>query len=121
MSTFDLVYVSKVCPELTRAECEVVRDEVLVDYAPNEVYADAVRAVAKRIFPYVLEYKNVVYLNGKRTVQSALDLLSAADTALAEMSPANKSDNLAQIHLELKSVIHYLADEIEQMDGKYVL
>lgn len=115
MNKFDLQYVAKICPELTQAECQIVYEEVLVDYRPEDVYAQAVRCKAESLFPYVLRSHSVSYIDGRNHARTALSLLDAADTTIERMRI--KSDEMAQIQLDIRALIYYLSEELEKMEA----
>lgn len=115
MNTFDLQYIAKICPELTKAECEVVYDEVLVDYRPEDVYAQAVRCKAESLFPYVLRSHSVSYMDGRNHARTAYDLMCNADKSIDRMR--SKSDEMAQIQLDIRAVIYYLSEELDKMEA----
>lgn len=115
MNTFDLQYIGKICPELTQAECQIVYEEVLVDYRPEDVYAQAVRCKAESLFPYVLRSHSISYIDGRNHARTALSLLDGADAAINRMRV--KSDEMAQIQLDIRAVIYYLSEELEKMEA----
>jgi hypothetical protein len=115
MTDFNLEYVKKLVPELMEAECQIVMEELLVDFKPNDVYPDAVREYAKRLFPIVMSSK-VTYINGRNHVEQARVFVDSAEKCLNRVQV--KSDELAQIQLDMKVVIHYLNEELKAMEER---
>jgi hypothetical protein len=110
---FTFEYVSKVCPELTKAECEAVLDHVLDTNDPTAVYPDVVRVAARSLFPYQARpVDNVVPIKGviKSRLCKAREYLNEADLVMGRINGI--SDNQAQIRLDIQCVIHYLNEEI---------
>jgi hypothetical protein len=112
MRNFNLEYVKKLVPELMEAECQIVMEELLVDFKADDIYPDAVRDYAKRLFPIVMSSK-VTYINGRNHVEQARVFVDSAEKCLNRVQV--KSDELAQIQLDMKAVIHYLNEELKAM------
>jgi hypothetical protein len=116
MSDFSFDYVRKVCPELTKAECEAVRDHVLDTHNDNEIYPEVVRVAARSLFPYQATPKDsVVLFDRSNYIRTAIKHLQNADADISKMK--SKTDNLAQIQLDIQCCIHYLLEEQESRHG----
>ena len=103
-------FVASICPELTKAECEAVRDHAY-DTSSGAVTAHFIRNAARSLFPYQTKpTDNVVQFDNKHYIRTAIKSLQAADADIQKMK--GKSDNLAQIQLDIQCCIHYLNEEL---------
>ena len=102
--------VSAACPELTKSECEALRDH-LHDTVRGYVGNYAIQAAARNLFPYSAKpVSNVVQFDSRHYIRTAIQKLQEADSDLGRMKP--KNDNLAQIQLDVQCCIHYLNEEL---------
>ena len=103
-------FVASICPELTKAECEAVRDHAC-DTTSGAVTPNFIRAAARSLFPYQTKpTDNVVQFDNKHYIRTAIKHLQDADADVQKMK--SKSDNLAQIQLDIQCCIHYLNEEL---------
>lgn len=113
---FGKEYVIRMCPELTEAEVNVVIDEVLIRYKPDEVYPQMVRFIAKELYPYIIRNDSRVYfLDGRQYIEHAILLLNHANAELDKMR--GQSDDVARTQIDIKSSIHYLTEELNYIVG----
>ena len=116
MTDFSLEYVSKLCPELVRSEVEAVHSHVLDTHRPSDIYPDVVKSAARSLFPYTAApADNVQFIDGSDKISKAIHHLKHADVWLSRVV---KSDDVAQIQLDIQCSIHYLATELAQMESK---
>lgn len=102
--------IAEVCPELTKAECEAVRDH-LHDTHKGPWYNEAIRAAARSLFPYQAKPKDsVVFLRKEDNYRIAIRHLDAAVKSLNNTRP---NDNVAQIILDIQCCIHYINEETD--------
>ena len=102
--------VAAACPELTKSECEALRDHVY-DTSNGDVSQYAIQAAARNMFPYSAKpLSNVVPFDSRHYIRAAIEKLQQADAEIGMMKP--KSDNLAQIQLDVQCCIHYLNEEL---------
>jgi len=116
MSThFDQVV--QACPELTKAECEAVRDHLYDTTKSGETwYPDLIKSAARSLFPYQAKPKeSVVFMRQADYLRIARQHLQAASKALSHGKP---NDNVAQIHLDVQCCIHYISEELGETDGR---
>lgn len=107
--------IAEVCPELTKAECEAIRDH-LHDTHKGPWYNEAIRAAARSLFPYQAKPKeSVVFMRQADYLRIARQHLQAASKALSYGKP---NDNVAQIHLDVQCCIHYISEELGETDGR---
>jgi hypothetical protein len=114
MSThFDQVV--QACPELTKAECEAVRDHLYDTTRDGESwYKDLIQSTARSLFPYQAKPKESVVFMKQAYLKIARQHLQAASKALGDTTP---NDNVAQIHLDVQCCIHYISEELGDFDG----
>ena len=109
-------YVSKICPELLESEVKILIDNLLDLYHPNEIYPQVVRVTAKSLFPYVVTTERVVkYLDGRDRIVNSIEFLKAAHNQLDKIPKL--SDNCGMAMLEINQWIHYLNDELRELEG----
>lgn len=102
--------VAEACPELTKAECEALRDH-LYDTTTGDVTKYAIQAAARSLFPYQANPRgSVVRFDTNHYIRSAIKMLQDADAEIGKTR--KKSDNLAQIQLDVQCCIHYLNEEL---------
>lgn len=108
--------VVQVCPELTQAECEAVCDHLHdITKAGQTWYPDLIQSVARSLFPYQAKPKeSVVFMRQADYLRIARQHLQAASKALSHGKP---NDNVAQIHLDVQCCIHYISEELGEVDG----
>ena len=102
--------ISAACPELAREECAALQDH-LYDTASGYGDAQSIQAAARSLFPYSAKPKeNVVQFDDRHYVRSMVTVLKQADQLFKLLK--NKSDNLAQIQLDVQCCINYLNEEL---------
>lgn len=110
--------ISAACPELVKAECAALQDHL---YDTGSDYKDAmsIQAAARSLFPYSAKPKeNVVQLDDRHYVRSLVTVLQQADQLFKLLK--NKSDNLAQIQLDVQCCINYLNEELGERNGRII-
>lgn len=108
-------YVSKACPELLDSEVKILIDNLLDLYDPSEIYPQVVRVTAKSLFPHVITSEHVVaYLDGRDRIVNAIEFLKAAHNQLDKIPKL--SDNCGTLMIEINSSIHYLNDELRELE-----
>jgi hypothetical protein len=115
MRDFSFTYVSKICPELTDSEVTILMDELLNLYDKKDIYDQAVRYTAHSMFPDIVPLNShpIYYMDGRDKINKAVDLLVQASNKLDEVR--KPSDTLARTHLDIKSCIHYLTEEVKEL------
>ena len=109
-------YVSKSCPELLESEVKILIDNLLDLYRPDEINPQVVRATAKSLFPYVITTEHVVaYLDGRDRIVNAIEFLKAAHNQLDKIPKL--SDNCGTLMIEINSCVHYLTDELRELEA----
>ena len=126
MSTkWSFKYVSAACPELTKAEIEVLIEQLYADSRYESATASSIQELAQQMFPDTYrwrEKKKQIFLTSHqfralktekrrktKAIQEALELLQRADQVLADV---DASDEVARTQLELRSNIRFLNKEI---------
>jgi len=118
MTDFSLEYVSKLCPELVRAEVEAVHSHVLDTHRPSDIYPDVVKSAARSLFPYTATpADNVQFFDGRDKINKAMHHLKHADVWLSRVV---RNDEVAQVQLDIQCCIHYLAEELAKLSKKDV-
>ena len=67
-------YFEQICPELLDSEIKILIDNVLDLYKPENVYPQAVRVVAKGLFPDIIKDEKIVHIDGRDKLKKAIDL-----------------------------------------------
>lgn len=108
--------ISAACPELVKAECAALQDH-LYDTASGYCDAHSIQAAARSLFPYSAKPKqNVVQFDDRHYVRSMITVLQQADQLFKLLK--NKSDSLAQIHLDIQCCINYLNEELGERNDR---
>jgi len=119
MKDFSFTYVAKICPELTDSEVTILMDELLNLYDKKDIYDQTVRYNAHWMFPDIVPLNShpnpIYYMDGRDKINKAVDLLVQASNKLDEVR--KPSDTLARTHLDIKSCIHYLTEEVKELEA----
>ena len=110
--------ISAACPELAKAECDALHDHL---YDTHSGYVDAysIQAAARSLFPYSAKPKeNVVQFDDRYYVRSVITVLQQADQLFSLFK--NKTDNLAQIQLDVQCCINYLNEELGDRNDRNI-
>ena len=108
MSTkWSFKYVSAACPELTKAEIEVLIEQLYSDSRYESATASSIQELAGQMFPDIYRHRKVVT---NEYVQEAIELMERSASLLARV-PC-KSDEISRSEIELKSNIVWLKQEI---------
>ena len=115
MTDFSLQYVTRVCPELCKAEAQAVRDHVLDTWPADAVYPDVVKQAARSLFPYSA---NPAMSSSSDLTHS--DKLERARKALVDahtwLSRTPLSDEMAMTQRDLSFLISNIEVELS-VDG----
>ena len=122
---FEHTFVSSAVPELTKAEIEVLIEQLYSDSRYESATASSIQELAQQMFPDTYrwrEKKKQIFLTSHqfralktekrrktKAIQEALELLQRADQVLADV---DASDEVARTQLELRSNIRFLNKEI---------
>jgi len=105
--SWDFKYVSAACPELTKAEIEVLIDHLHSDSRYESATASSIQELARQIFPDIYRHREAVT---NQHVREAIELIERAASLLVRV-PC-KSDEISRSEIELKSNIAWLKKEI---------
>jgi hypothetical protein len=109
-------FISAACPELVKAECAALQDH-LHDTGSDYKDVYSIQAVARSLFPYSAKPKqNVVQFDDRYYVRSVITVLQQADQLFSLFK--NKTNNLAQIQLDIQCCINYLNEELGERDDR---
>ncbi|BCV04462.1 MAG: hypothetical protein CM15mV86_510 [uncultured marine virus] len=134
MSTkWSFKYVSAACPELTKAEIEVLIEQLYSDSRYESATKSSIQELAQQMFPDTYrwkEEKKQIFLTSHqfralktekrrktKAIQEAVELLQRADQILAEVV-VGASDEVARSQLDLRSNIRFLNKEIGSRDER---
>ena len=126
MSTkWSFKYVSAACPELTKAEIEVLIEQLYSDSRYESATASSIQELAQQMFPDTYKWrkeKKQTFLTSNqfralktekrrktKAIQEAVKLLQKADQILANVDASNE---VGRTQLELRSNIRFLNKEI---------
>ena len=126
MSTkWSFKYVSAACPELTKAEIEVLIEQLYSDSRYESATKSSIQELAQQMFPDTYRWrkeKKQTFLTSNqfralktekrrktKAIQEAVELLQRADQILANVDASNE---VGRTQLELRSNIRFLNKEI---------
>ena len=126
MSTkWSFQYVSAACPELSKAEIEVLIQQLYSDSRYESATASSIQELAQQMFPDTYKWrkeKKQTFLTSNqfralktekrrktKAIQEAVKLLQKADQILANVDASNE---VGRTQLELRSNIRFLNKEI---------
>lgn len=126
MSTkWSFKYVSAACPELTKAEIEVLIEQLYSDSRYESATKSSIQELAQQMFPDTYRWrkeKKQTFLTSHqfralktekrrktKAIQEAVELLQRADQILADVDASNE---VGRTQLELRSNIRFLNKEI---------
>lgn len=105
--SWDFKYVSAACPELTKAEIEVLIDHMHSDSRYDSATASSIQELARQIFPDIYRHREAVT---NQHVREAIELIERAASLLARVP--NKTDEMARTELEARNNVAWLKKEI---------
>ena len=105
--SWDFRYVSAACPELTKAEIEVLIDHLHSDSRYDSATASNIQELARQIFPDIYRHREAVT---NQHVREAIELIERAASLLARVP--NKTDEMARTELEARNNVAWLKKEI---------
>lgn len=111
-------YFEQICPELLESEVKIVIDNVLDLYKPADVYPQAVRVVAKSLFPDIIKDEKIVYIDGTDKIKKAIEHLRIAYAELDKIPQSKLTDGTGMTMIEINSSIHYLKEELSNLESK---
>lgn len=111
-------YFEQICPELLESEIKILIDNVLDLYKPENVYPQAVRVVAKSLFPDIIRDEKVVYIDGRDKMKKAIEHLRIAYAELDNIPQSKLTDGTGMTMLDINSSIHYLGEELSKLESK---
>ena len=123
MSTkWSFQYVSAACPELSKAEIEVLIEQLYSDSRYESATASSIQELAQQMFPDTYKWrkeKKQTFLTSNqfralktekrrktKAIQEAVELLQRADQILANVVDA--SDEVARTQLEIRNNVMHL-------------
>ena len=126
MSTkWSFQYVSAACPELSKAEIEVLIQQLYSDSRYESATKSSIQELAQQMFPDTYRWrkeKKQTFLTSNqfralktekrrktKAIQEAVELLQKADQILANVDASNE---VGRTQLELRSNIRFLNKEI---------
>ena len=126
MSTkWSFQYVSAACPELSKAEIEVLIEQLYSDSRYESATKSSIQELAQQMFPDTYKWrkeKKQTFLTSNqfralktekrrktKAIQEAVKLLQKADQILANVDASNE---VGRTQLELRSNIRFLNKEI---------
>tara|TARA_R100000388_G_scaffold1549_2_gene2244 strand:+ start:82 stop:471 length:390 start_codon:yes stop_codon:yes gene_type:complete len=126
MSTkWSFQYVSAACPELSKAEIEVLIEQLYSDSRYESATKSSIQELAQQMFPDTYRWrkeKKQTFLTSNqfralktekrrktKAIQEAVELLQRADQILANVDASNE---VGRTQLELRSNIRFLNKEI---------
>jgi hypothetical protein len=111
-------YFEQICPELLESEIKILIDNVLDLYRPENVYPQAVRVVAKSLFPDIIKDEKVVHIDGRDKMKKAIEHLRIAYAELDNIPQSKLTDGTGMTMLDINSSIHYLREELGKIESK---
>jgi hypothetical protein len=111
-------YFEQICPELLESEIKILVDSVLDLYRPENVYPQAVRVVAKSLFPDIIKDEKVVHIDGRDKMKKAIEHLRIAYAELDNIPQSKLTDGTGMTMLDINSSIHYLREELSKLESK---
>ena len=111
-------FFTRVCPELTDSEITVLIEESLVMYKPNELYPQAVRVMARNLFPNVIPGATLIHIDGRDKIRSAINYLVLAKAELDKIPESKLTDTTGMTALDIHSCIFYLQEEVKALEAK---
>ena len=105
--SWDFKYASAACPELSKAEIDVLIDHLHSDSRYDSATASSIQELARQLFPDIYRHREAVT---NEYVQEAIELIERSASLLARV-PC-KSDEISRSEIELKSNIVWLKQEI---------
>lgn len=109
-------YFEQICPELLDSEIKILIDNVLDLYKPENVYPQAVRVVAKSLFPDIIKEEKIVYMDGSDKVKEAIEHLRIAYAKLDGIPQQKLTDGCGMTMIEINASIHYLQEELGKLE-----
>jgi len=108
MSTkWDFKYVSAACPELTKAEIEVLINHLHSDSRYDSATESSIQELARQLFPDIYRHREAVT---NQHVREAIELIERAANLLVRAP--NKTSEMARTEIEIKNNIVWLKKEI---------
>jgi hypothetical protein len=111
-------YFEQICPELLDSEIKILIDNVLDLYKPENVYPQAVRVVAKGLFPDIIKDEKIVHIDGRDKLKKAIEHLRIAYAELDKIPQSKLTDGTGMTMLDINSSIHYLREELGKIESK---
>jgi len=105
--SWDFKYVSAACPELTKAEIEVLIDHLRSDSRYDSATASSIQELARQIFPDIYRHREAVT---NQHVREAIELMERSASLVSRVP--NKTDEMARTEIEIKNNIVWLKKEI---------
>ena len=105
--SWDFKYVSAACPELTKAEVDVLINQLRSDSRYDSATAISIQELARQLFPDIYRHREAVT---NQHVREAIELMERSASLLARAP--SKSDEISRSEIELKSNIVWLKNEM---------
>ena len=109
-------YFEQICPELLDSEIKILIDNVLDLYKPENVYPQAVRVVAKSLFPDIIKSEKIVHIDGRDKIKEAIEHLRIAYSKLDSIPQSKLTDGCGMTMIDVNSSIHYLQEELAKLE-----
>ena len=108
MSTkWSFQYVSAACPELSKAEIEVLIEQLYSDSRYESATKNSIQELAGQLFPGIYRHRQAVT---NEYVCEAMELIERAASLLARVP--NKTEEMARTELEARNNVIWLKKEI---------
>ncbi len=106
MENFSEKYISTICPELSKWEVVLLKNNLLDMHHPNDIYEQQVRVTARSLFPELYRWRAA---KKHEAIQEAIELLQKADQTLAAIP--DTPNEVSRTQLDIRSNVRYLQRE----------